>query len=164
VLNEPLIRRMWAFLHAAADSGSVSEDLGRLSRFLQLFHELELQLSLKGTKPDSGNWLDRGLHFMQVHYTEGITVGQTAEYAGVERTHFTRHFHSRIGVTPIYYLQQLRIGKAKELLAVTEYSHAEIAQTVGYPDLFTFSKAFKRWTGLTPKQYRVQERGAGTTE
>ncbi|MDO7908029.1 AraC family transcriptional regulator [Paenibacillus sp. JX-17] len=166
VLNDQLVRRMWNILNAASSPEPGSAELGRLAGFLQLFHELErITTTAPGIdQPFIQDWLEQGMHFMKVHYTEGITVAQAAEHAGVERTHFTRRFHQTYGITPIQYLQQLKIDKAKELLRDTSYTLTEIAQTVGYPDMFTFSKAFKKLTETTPKQYRLRQQTAPSQE
>lgn len=156
VLNEDLIGRMWRLLNYIADHPAGSTDLGRLGSFFKVFSGLEHNLVYtKDEQPVSSSWLDQGMHYMNLHYTEGISVSQVADYTGVSRTYFTKRFHETYGVSPIRYLQQLKIDKAKELIAKNAHSLAEIAQTVGYPDLFSFSKAFKKITGKSPKEYRL---------
>ncbi|SFE88677.1 AraC-type DNA-binding protein [Paenibacillus algorifonticola] len=93
---------------------------------------------------------------MEIPYAEGINVESVSLYVGVNRTHFTKQFSKAYGITPVQYIQQLKMGEAKRLLAQTGYTLSEIASSIGFPDLFSFSKAFKKNMGVAPKQYRSQ--------
>ncbi len=58
-----------------------------------------------------------------------------------------------MGISPINYIQQLRIKKAKEMLK-SDYSKISlIAETVGYSNIYHFSKTFKQITGYSPTEY-----------
>ena len=59
------------------------------------------------------------------------------------------------GVPPGQYLQQFRIGKARELLISSTLSVGEIAVRCGFDDLFYFSNLFRRLTGVSPRGYRA---------
>ncbi|MMZ71168.1 HTH-type transcriptional activator Btr [compost metagenome] len=56
------------------------------------------------------------------------------------------------------YIQQLKMNQAKRLLVQTPLTLTEVAHSVGYPDLFSFSKAFKKQVGQPPNRYRMMER------
>lgn len=87
-------------------------------------------------------------------FAEGITIKEISNYAGGDRTHFGKSFRKAYGMSPVQYLQQLKMNAAKTLLKETEHKLSEIAHSVGYPDLFTYSKAFKKYVGMPPNQYR----------
>jgi transcriptional regulator GlxA family with amidase domain len=70
-----------------------------------------------------------------------------------ERT-FKRRFLAATGLTPIAYVQRLRIEDAKRRLERTEASIEEISWRVGYEDAAFFRRLFRRTTGLAPGQYR----------
>lgn len=70
-----------------------------------------------------------------------------------ERT-FKRRFTSATGITPIHYVQSLRIEEAKRRLERTDVSIDEISWRVGYEDSAFFRRLFKRTTGLAPSAYR----------
>jgi AraC-like DNA-binding protein len=57
-------------------------------------------------------------------------------------------------MSPQQYLTQMRMDEAKQLLRTTDNAVDEVAARVGYKDAFTFSKAFKRAVGASPREYR----------
>lgn len=67
---------------------------------------------------------------------------------------YTAFFKKNLNLSPQAFLTQLRMEKAKEKLLNSNYAIQQIANITGYTDAFTFSKAFKRYTGLSPKYYR----------
>lgn len=157
--TEQAISLMWNFIRAVSEGERQATDLSRLIHLYQVFD------SLSGVNRPASNhenralsWLQMGLSYMQIHYAEGITVQRVSEHVGVERTHFTKQFGQTYGVTPMQYLQSLKMNEAKLLLEQTAYTLSEIANSVGYPDLFSFSKAFKKHIGMPPTVYRQQNR------
>lgn len=148
---------MIAFLEKTAGVGAAeASDLDRLSAFYRIFASLERGAAPEGSEPSAVSWLQRGLDYMEIHYADGITIEEVARHAGVGRTHFSKKFHECYGTTPVRHMQRLKLDEARMLLEQTTYSLSEIAHSVGYPDLFSFSKAFKKHHGLPPKQYRQQ--------
>lgn len=94
------------------------------------------------------------LDYMNAHYTENMTVIQLAERFSMSEKNFIRYFHFNTGISPKKYLIEQRMKHANELLTDKEYSIAEIAQTVGYSDPYSFSKAFHKYYGESPSAYR----------
>jgi YesN/AraC family two-component response regulator len=85
----------------------------------------------------------RALAFMAEHFAEAITLAEVARQAGVSRFHFCRLFHQEFGVPFHEHLQELRVCRAKTLLAERQLRISEIACTVGFNDV---SHAIG-WTG-----------------
>ena len=81
-----------------------------------------------------------------------------------EMTHQTNLSTSRLyrlcqkvhGTTPLAMITTMRMEQAAEMLSSTAYPLTTIADSVGYEDAFTFSKAFKRYSGTSPKEYRKE--------
>lgn len=99
-------------------------------------------------------YINNAIRFINLKYSEPIGVEEIAQACGLNRSYFTRIFRQITGTTPQTYLLEFRMKKAIEYLNTTEESINNIAFLVGYNDLFTFSKAFKRYTGLSPRDYR----------
>ncbi|RCX18588.1 AraC-like DNA-binding protein [Fontibacillus phaseoli] len=140
----------------AENTGDRDRDLVRLSTFLQLFRSLSRHVPDEIRNIDcSDEWLERGREHMELHYSEDISIESIARYVGIERSYFSRKFKTAYGITPLKYLQNIRIHAAKKLLETTDLSLAAIAPSVGYVDIFSFSKAFKKNTGISPVEYRA---------
>ncbi|WP_281888779.1 AraC family transcriptional regulator [Paenibacillus sp. YYML68] len=102
-------------------------------------------------------WLDYCARYMQLHYAEPLRVDALAAEVGIHRSHFSFAFRERFGTSPKAYLTKLRMTKALELIRADRLSLIqEIALTVGYPDLFTFTRAFTRYYGMSPTEARMK--------
>lgn len=81
-------------------------------------------------------------------------ISELAEEAGYSPDHFARVFRRILGQTPQAFAVQARINRGCQLLLESDLTVTQIADALGYDDVFFFSKQFKQKTGLTPKQYR----------
>jgi AraC-like DNA-binding protein len=93
--------------------------------------------------------------FMEKYYREKIELDEIAAAAFMSRFHYIRIFQKVYGMTPRQYLRDLRIEKAKELLKKGR-SVTQVCIDIGYTSLPTFSKIFKRGTGVSPRTYQKQ--------
>ncbi|MCB1096995.1 MAG: AraC family transcriptional regulator [Verrucomicrobiae bacterium] len=82
------------------------------------------------------------------------SVEEMARRMGLSSAQFRRIVSSQYGLTPQEILTRLRIGRTKELLRRTDYSLEQIADQVGYDSPFSLSRAFKRNSGLSPRDFR----------
>jgi AraC family transcriptional regulator of arabinose operon len=95
---------------------------------------------------------EKALIFMNDHISETIELSDLEELLGLEKSGVNKVFKSITGMSTMHFFTQLRVNKAKLLLRKS-YSISQVAQDLGYSDLFTFSKVFKRHTGMTPSFY-----------
>jgi transcriptional regulator GlxA family with amidase domain len=72
-----------------------------------------------------------------------------------------RRFKSACDTTPWQYLQSLRIEQARKLLETTNTPLEKIVNAVGYEDMSSFTRLFKKMTGLSPSQYRSKFKRLG---
>jgi two-component system, response regulator YesN len=101
-------------------------------------------------RPDVG----KGLAFMREHFTEAITLTDVAREAGLSRCYFCRLFHHETGVPFHDYLHELRVTRARVLLADRYRRVTEVAYAVGFNDLSHFARTFRRKVGCSPSEYR----------
>ena len=83
-----------------------------------------------------------------------ITLDETAEHVHLHPSYFSTLFKQSTGSSFKEYLNMVRIEESKRLLANTDFSIIDIAIAAGFEDQSYFSKVFKKYTGITPKQYR----------
>lgn len=105
-------------------------------------------------RTEAGGWIRQSLTFMNAHYAEQITVADVARHIGIDRSHFSRMFTQTVGMPPVKYLQKLRMDRGSDLLRSTSLSITEIALTIGYPDLYSFTRAFRNQFGIPPRKFR----------
>lgn len=92
--------------------------------------------------------------YLKEHYAEKITLGEVTQRVGLSKYYGGRLFKQYMGTTIIDYLIQIRLNKAKELLAQGEYSIKQISYMVGYQDPNYFTWSFKKAAGVSPVKYR----------
>lgn len=95
-------------------------------------------------------------HHIHAHAATLQGVADLADQAGMTPRTFLRRFSAATGFTPVEYLQQVRIAKAREALERSLIPVDRIAWDVGYADPAAFRKLFQKLTGLPPAAYRQQ--------
>lgn len=98
------------------------------------------------------DFIDEALGFMQSEYAEGITVADIAKRLNMDRSHFSVRFKKRVGTSPSRYLMDIRMRLAATLLSGGT-SVSVTATSVGYGDIYIFSKMFRRFYGMSPREY-----------
>lgn len=93
-------------------------------------------------------------NWMETNFSNKISIDEIAEQAGISHRHFKRRFKKATNETPLVYLQHLRIEKAKQLLENSLETINEITWKVGYEDINSFRRLFKKNTGMSPKEFR----------
>jgi AraC-like DNA-binding protein len=91
--------------------------------------------------------------FMRANFNRSISLEDTAAACGLSRSHFIRAFRQTTGVTPHRWLLDLRIERAKQLLA-SAMTIAEIASACGFADQSHMSRVFHKSVGTTPTAWR----------
>lgn len=99
------------------------------------------------------NPVSSALNYIHSKYMYGVSVEEIAEKVGLERSYFTTLFTRQMGISPGKYLQNYRMEIAATLLTRDNCSVSTTALSVGYPDIYTFSKTFKRHFGISPRDY-----------
>jgi AraC-like DNA-binding protein len=91
-------------------------------------------------------------------------AAELARLCGLSERHFFRRFKQATGLSPINWLKMQRITLAQSKLLQSGHSIKQIADQVGYNDVFFFSRDFKRHTGTCPSQYRRERSGLANRE
>ena len=94
------------------------------------------------------------IDYIAHNFTSNITSAHIANALHMNNSYFCRLFRKNFGYCFQNYLCMYRIEKSKPLLKYTEQSISEIAYSVGFNSFSYYSKKFKEFTSLTPREYR----------
>lgn len=96
--------------------------------------------------------------YMHGHFNEPLTNDGLAALCGISTVYFRKLFTTEFGISPIRYLNDIRIAKAREILESDFGSVTDIALSLGYPNIYCLSKAFRARTGMSPREYLASVR------
>jgi AraC family transcriptional regulator len=127
-----------------------------------IFHEYGNYLALNGirsvkleTRKEILHRLKIAKQYMDEGYLTIDEIKHVASFCNLSEFHFFRSFKQAFRVSPYQYLLNKRLESAKELIIKGDMSITQIAAHCNFPDIFTFSKAFKRRFMVAPSQLNV---------
>lgn len=147
----------------------VEEDLGRdlamrvASQLVMFFKRPggQLQFSRHGEAELAGHSAIQALQrWIGANPAEDHSVAALAHRAGLSPRHFARVFHQEVGVPPAEYVEHVRVEAARRLLEIGNDAPKKVAGLCGYADVNGLRRAFVRRLGVTPADYRRQNRSA----
>jgi transcriptional regulator GlxA family with amidase domain len=95
-------------------------------------------------------------HWLRRHAGEPLSIGQIACHMNTTPTTLQRHFRQALGITVFDFLQQERLRLARHALESEGLSVTQAAAMAGYANPGSFSTAFRRYFGLTPRQVQAR--------
>ena len=130
---------------------------GKLYQFFSvLARGIEIQQYSNDTKESIH--VQEAIAYIKNYYSQKITVEDIANYLALNRSYLYTIFMNSLGISPKDFLTEFRISRGKEQLALTDLSVEEIAVSCGYRNSLAFGKVFKQKVGITPTQYRNDNR------
>jgi AraC-like DNA-binding protein len=137
-----------------------------LARLSELLFVEVVRRHLSALPPDNVGWLSglrdenigRALSRLHGRPSHDWSLEELAREVGMSRSVLAERFTHFVGVPPMQYLAQWRMQLAASLLSSTSQSLAEIAERVGYGSEAALSRAFKRWVGMAPAEWRKARR------
>jgi transcriptional regulator GlxA family with amidase domain len=129
----------------------------RLSKFFLYQWHREGQLpfaSMIANRAHGDAAIERCQTWLAQNYERADIVAELVQHSGLPKRTFDRRFRAATGYSPLAYVQALRIEEAKHLLETGTQPIEEIAQEVGYADLASFRRLFRRQAGMSPGDYR----------
>ena len=100
--------------------------------------------------------IEPATNYISQYYNTNITNDKLAHLTGLSTVYFRKLFTEIHGTSPIYYIHNLRVNKAKEMLKSDYSSIGDIAESLGYLNIYDFSRTFKKFTGISPSKYVKQ--------
>ena len=112
-----------------------------------------------GARNHADSLMAKAQDWLEENATQTVNYDDMAHTLGMSRRSLERRFKQATGMTPLSYIQQLRVEKAKRMLEDSARTFNEITYAVGYEDISFFRKVFVRLTGLRPKEYQQKFSG-----
>lgn len=119
-----------------------------------LLRLIGIYVTEKSKQRSSTHFFEPTTDYMKRNLSSTIKTKSLADTVFMEETYFIKKFKKAFGISPITYLNKLRIYKSMTLLAKSDMSLSEICHKVGICDASYFSKLFKANCGITPGEYR----------
>lgn len=122
-----------------------------------------LSLLSEGASPSGGaqQYVEMAKTFIENEYMRNISIAELARQLNLNRSYFSSIFRQHTGRSPQQFLTDCRLRKAAELMSEHGCTPGEAALSTGYPDIFSFSRMFKRHYGVSPSEYVRQQASAG---
>lgn len=143
---------------------SMANDLihmGLLLEFLGMAIKNNYMLDNKAkrvTAYSTETYVQYAANYIQANFNNA-KIADVARNVGLHRSYLTSIFKQKMGVSPQEYLMQCKMKRASAYLLETDLPVQEISRTVGYDNPLTFSKVFRSFFGLSPRNYRENMRG-----
>lgn len=96
--------------------------------------------------------------FIEQNFQNDISVEDIAAFCNLNRSYFGKIFRDAVGKSPQEFLISYRMTKAAELLKLTDLMIGDISNAVGYPSQLHFSRAFKKTYGVSPREWRTENK------
>ncbi len=123
--------------------------------FFQILQQLSvLESREESVSNESAAVVQNTIDYMKKHYNEGISRDDLAKIFCMSPGYFSVFFKKNTGISPIQYLNKIRLDRAKQLLKTTGLPVRKVAWEVGFSDSFYFTRLFTKETGMPPRDFR----------
>lgn len=122
----------------------------------QLVQALFLEQRFPADRNSAFKRLDCAVDYIRRNYARKIRIQELCTCVNLNESNTIKLFKSKLGRTPVDYINQVRVNKAKELLLRTDLNIKEIAWQTGFSDEFYFSRVFKKLEGQSPRHFKQQ--------
>lgn len=134
----------------------VATDCAKLMVFDPVRQKQSPYVSFQSQKEHEDQAILKAQEWLEGHFKQGISIEKLAEYVGLGSRTFKRRFKLATNETPISYLQRIRVEHVKMKLESSTDPINKIIWSAGYEDISSFRQLFKKFTGITPKEYRLK--------
>ena len=159
--DDGLIGQLWQILRAVAEG---AEHAGKDAQLAGLQRALILQIAALGAGgsaplpsprvPEPHRLARLGARYIHDNLARKLSVAEVAAHLHLSPRQFQRLFLEFAGTSPAAYIEAARMDRARHLLRASDAPIKAVAQTVGYPDVHHFTRAFGRTCGVSPAAYR----------
>ena len=139
-----------------ADEASTPEEISEIHNEMCLHYTKQMQNLQRSTVTSKA--VSTAINYIYEHLHTRITLETLASVTNLSAPYFSRLFKQETGNSVSGYIRAKKLETAKSMLASSSYSIAEISASLAFPSQSYFTNVLKKDCGLTPKEYRVQNR------
>ena len=153
-----LIRKLFHIFTEEHSQRDLLVDLNISELIVHMLQTESRNLLLKNYRSHvTKNGIAAAVQFIQNNLNKSITVQEISEVACMSKASFYRYFKNEFGMSPVEYINKERVKKATKLLCKAGNNVTDVSYALGFSSLSHFIKLFKDHTGITPKQYQLQQ-------
>ncbi len=115
---------------------------------------MNISVHYKSNDAKETNYCDMAKQYLNEHYMNDMNITDTADYLNISYSYLSKIFRAKTGTTLTDYLNNIRIEKSKEYLTDTLLTLTEISELVGYNNVQSYQRFFKKYVTMTPGEYR----------
>jgi AraC-like DNA-binding protein len=156
-----MLEKLLVDLKKTHDANEANSELRLKSTMLEVLWIYMQSLEEKSiAKKHPKTWvnIERAIDYIHENYMYSIEIKDVCKHAGLSLNYFCNMFKQCTHSTPHYYINAVRIKEAKDLMESSDYNFSEIAQQVGFSNIYVFSKVFKKIEGVSPSGYLANKR------
>lgn len=120
--------------------------------FLHIFNQHKNQN--RRTKSNADEYIEFSINYIKTHLHTPLTIKEITEIVGISPTYLLCIFKDKLGISPKQYISNLKLNTAEKFLKESTLSITEIANSVGFQDVLSFSRFFSCKNGVSPTKFR----------
>lgn len=151
------IKEIFEYVYKYRDSTEMAENFEVLGKFFMILGEV-VSLLKKEKLPEHDKRLDGAIDYIRLNSEKDISVFELAKMCNMSISNFYLQFKKYTNITPIEYLNNVRIDCAMRLLKADKTLSVErISGMIGFDSATYFRRVFKKIVGITPREYRKKK-------
>lgn len=119
-----------------------------------IFEKIICTANVDDSETENDDYIIAAKQYMHDNIKEDFSISLIADELNISISYFNRIFKQRTGITPLQYMTNIRLKRAKDLLSNTQMTIKDIAAEVGYKEIRSFVRYFKKIEGITPTEYK----------
>ncbi|GFZ81845.1 putative HTH-type transcriptional regulator YtdP [Paenibacillus marchantiophytorum] len=144
VVNTDQIDRLITSSTIKEMKGQIREVLAEVCQFIQ-----------EGREQDYNTLSQQVIDYVKGHYADvNLNISMVGEKFELTPSYLSKQFKAQTGEALLDFISRTRLEEAKRLLSLQQLSVSDIAKQVGYSDINTFNRIFKKFEGITPGKYK----------
>ena len=119
-------------------------------------------LLIRSNEKEEACTIEQCVSYVNANYAKVDGIAPLAAMCGIGETAFRKRFREQMGMSPVHYINAVKVERACRMLCCGEITPAEVCEALGFYDLAYFHKVFKRYTDKTPGEYAAEHCGKGS--